>query len=264
MQATERYTPGYSDLAVQYMRRRHAERDAAFVLPNLHSGMRLLDCGCGPGTITRGLARTVSPGTVVGIDCDHSQVLLTQRSIAEEPTSHLWVSTASLYALPFANRTFDAVFSHALFEHLADPLKGLREIYRVLRPGGIAAISSPDWNGTLVAPPDASVQETIKLFTQMQQDNHGNPFAGSRLGEWLKAAGFASIRLSARYDCYEDPSLIIRLMGERLKSRHHDAANGQSSDGNLERLLNAAEEWSTSPGVLFAQAFGEAIASVPD
>jgi ubiquinone/menaquinone biosynthesis C-methylase UbiE len=48
----ETYTPGYSEVAVRYMSRRHAARDAAFLLPRLKPGMALLDCACGPGTIT--------------------------------------------------------------------------------------------------------------------------------------------------------------------------------------------------------------------
>jgi SAM-dependent methyltransferase len=158
---------------------------------------------------------------------------------------------------------FDVVFAHALFEHLSDPLKALREVYRVLRPAGIAAISSPDWTGTLVAPPDSAVREVIRRFTQLQQDNQGNPYAGTRLGEWLGAAGFVGMRLSARYDCYENPGLILQLMRERLKGSSQTGEDGCASDESLTRLFAAGEQWSRRPGALFAQAFIEATASVP-
>jgi ubiquinone/menaquinone biosynthesis C-methylase UbiE len=48
------------------MGQRTAEIHAAFFLPYLESGMKVLDCGCGPGTITNGLARAVSPGETSG------------------------------------------------------------------------------------------------------------------------------------------------------------------------------------------------------
>ena len=50
------------------MARRLAVRDAEFLLPYLKPGLRLLDLGCGPGSITIGLAGIVAPGEVVGVD----------------------------------------------------------------------------------------------------------------------------------------------------------------------------------------------------
>jgi ubiquinone/menaquinone biosynthesis C-methylase UbiE len=50
--------------------RRTAAREGAFFLPHLRPGMRVLDCGCGPGSITVGLAAAVAPGQAVGIDLE--------------------------------------------------------------------------------------------------------------------------------------------------------------------------------------------------
>jgi SAM-dependent methyltransferase len=59
---------GYDSPAVQ---EHHVERSASpqadFFMPHIESGMSLLDCGCGPGTITLGLADAISPGQAVGI-----------------------------------------------------------------------------------------------------------------------------------------------------------------------------------------------------
>jgi SAM-dependent methyltransferase len=60
--ALDGYAPGYSHDALEMMTSRTAEGRAAFFLSWLAPGMRVLDAGCGPGTITRGLARAVMPG----------------------------------------------------------------------------------------------------------------------------------------------------------------------------------------------------------
>ena len=53
---------------------RTASQEAAFFLPSLRPGIRVLDLGCGPGSITLGLAEAVAPGEVVGVDFQPSQV----------------------------------------------------------------------------------------------------------------------------------------------------------------------------------------------
>ena len=71
---TSEYTMGYSEEFLQLLDRRSAETHAAYLLPHLQSGFRVLDFGCGPGTVTVGLARAVEPGEVHGIDMEESQI----------------------------------------------------------------------------------------------------------------------------------------------------------------------------------------------
>ena len=61
----EQYTMGYGPAATMIMGLRTAQAHAAFFLPHLKPGMNLLDCGCGPGTITLSVSQVVSPGNVV-------------------------------------------------------------------------------------------------------------------------------------------------------------------------------------------------------
>src|SRR5262249_59558097 len=64
----ERYTHGHHESVVAQHRKRTAAEAAGFLLPHLRAGMRLLDVGCGPGSITLGLAEAVAPGEVVAGD----------------------------------------------------------------------------------------------------------------------------------------------------------------------------------------------------
>ena len=80
--AESSYTMGYSEEFLQLLHRRNAERHAAYLLPHLRPSLRVLDFGCGPGTISVGLARAVEPGELHGIDMEESQIGLA-RSAAE-------------------------------------------------------------------------------------------------------------------------------------------------------------------------------------
>jgi 2-polyprenyl-3-methyl-5-hydroxy-6-metoxy-1,4-benzoquinol methylase len=72
---------GYSAPIVKVMASRTAEREGAFFLAHLQLGMRVLDVGCGPGTITLGLARAAASAEVVGIDVDQSQIDAARRPL---------------------------------------------------------------------------------------------------------------------------------------------------------------------------------------
>ena len=70
----EKYIHDYSDEFMRILLSRTAENEAAFFLPYLHSNMNVIDCGCGPGSITIDFSKIVEPGIVTGIDIDESQI----------------------------------------------------------------------------------------------------------------------------------------------------------------------------------------------
>src|SRR5437870_3093703 len=80
---------------------RTAADQAEFFLPYLHSGMRLLDCGSGPGSITLDLAETVAPGEVVGIDLQPWQVELARALAIERGVGNVRFEVGDIYHLPF-------------------------------------------------------------------------------------------------------------------------------------------------------------------
>ena len=129
--------------------RRSAGKEAAFFLPQLRPGMRLLDCGCGPGSITLGLAAAVAPAPVVGVDLNAADIAAARALATRRGVSNVSFVVASVYALPFPDATFDAAFAHALLQHLGEPGRALKEVRRVLRPGGVAGLSDADYGSAL-------------------------------------------------------------------------------------------------------------------
>lgn len=93
-------TPG---LSKDYLART-ANRQAAFLLPYLRQGMDLLDVGCGPGTITLGLARLVSPGHAIVIDHDRQNIQTARASAFERGDNECDISFGRCPLPPFQGR----------------------------------------------------------------------------------------------------------------------------------------------------------------
>eukprot|EP01031_Cornospumella_fuschlensis_P049706 gene49706-60847_t len=183
------------------MSRRTAGTHAAFALPFFLPGMRILDCACGPGSITLGIAEKVMLGSVVGIDMGGAQ-LVDARERARRLGVRAEFQEANVYELPFQASSFDGVFSHALFEHLAAPQEALKELYRVLKPGGFIALRSPDWGGFVLQPLDPDLAQTLVAYQDLQRASGGDVYAGRKLPAWLAEAGFKYVVPSASYEIY--------------------------------------------------------------
>jgi SAM-dependent methyltransferase len=239
----ETYTPGYSEAAASFMVRRRLEPNGAFFLPHLRPGITVLDCGCGPGTITRDIAARIAPGRVIGLDFSAAQVELAVREARAANIRNIEFREGSAYSLPFADASLDAVFSHALLEHLTDPDKAVAEFLRVLKPGGALGVCTPDWGGFLLTPPSEKLLLVFEAYKALQNGNGGDVYCGRKLGMYLERAGFIDIELHARYENY-DP---LTTIGDFLAVNHDEA--GEPKHAAVWR------EWGRQPNGMFAQAW---------
>jgi ubiquinone/menaquinone biosynthesis C-methylase UbiE len=130
----ETYTHGHHESVLRSHTWRTIENSAAYLLPHLRPGLDVLDAGCGPGTITAGLALRVAPGTVLGVDSS-GDVLEAARA-ATKHLGNVRFEPGDVYRLECEDDRFDVVHAHQLLQHLADPVAALREMRRVCKPGG--------------------------------------------------------------------------------------------------------------------------------
>ncbi len=103
----------------------------------------ILDMPCGRGFYLN-MFRYVSQCKLVGAELDAEIIDKARRNVGHLPDVAL--NRANIYALPYPDSTFDAVILSEILEHIDDDVAGLREIYRVLKPGGVVAITVPNAN----------------------------------------------------------------------------------------------------------------------
>lgn len=101
----------------------------------LPSDARVLDVGCGSGWASRLIAQKAERGRVVGIDIADEMIKLSQESSRDFPNAEFQIASAE--KLPFANGEFTHAFSMESLYYYGDMSRALREIHRVLAPGGL-------------------------------------------------------------------------------------------------------------------------------
>jgi ubiquinone/menaquinone biosynthesis C-methylase UbiE len=241
--------------------RRTAERNAAFLLPHLKPGMVLLDAGCGPGSMTVGLARAVAPGEAVGIDTSAESIAAARAHGEASGCANVRFDVADVCALPFADATFDAAFAHALLQHLPFPLDALTEIRRVVKPGGVIGVADADFDGSIFAPESDAIARGTEIMRRMRR----NPHIGKHLRELLHEAGFVRTVGSATARAQGDVSSVA-LDGE-WSARYFEAepliaraeAQGWATRVEMRDIAEAWRAWSRDPGAFTAAFWCEAV-----
>jgi ubiquinone/menaquinone biosynthesis C-methylase UbiE len=122
---------------------------AAVAELGLREGDRVLDAGCGTGRALPPLRAAVGPsGVVVGADLTPAMLEAAVRAGRDRDGRLLLADVA---ALPLRSRSLDGVFGAGLISHLPRPAENLRELARVVRPGGVLALFHPIGRAALAA-----------------------------------------------------------------------------------------------------------------
>ncbi len=119
------------------------------------------------------------------------------KAAADFPRDNLTFTTGDVYALDFPDATFDVVHAHQVLQHLTDPVRALREMRRVTRPGGLIAARDGDY-GAMVWYPDLPVlDEWRQLYRRVARAAGGEPDSGRMLHAWARQAGLTDVRRSS-------------------------------------------------------------------
>ena len=264
----ERYTHGYHPAIVGSYTRRSAETCAAFLLPHLGADAAVLDVGCGPGTITVGLARRA--GRVVGLDTSAEMVEAASEFAARERVSNVTFEVGSAYELPFGDGSFDVACAHQVLQHLSDPVAALREFRRVLRPGGLVAVRDSDYATMIHAPVEPAIERWLDLYHKVHAANGGEPDAGRHLLSWVLEAGYVEPIVTSGATTFADAEgrahwggmWAVRVTDSDFAD--HAVSGGFATPADLTEISTAFTRWTAQPDGFWAWLNGEVLAKTPN
>ncbi len=170
----------------------------------LKPGMNVLDIACGPGFISCELAKTVESGTVTGVDISEELVFVAQQAKASEKVTNVSFRLGNVYELDLPENAFDFVYARFVFQHLEKPQLALKNILRVLKPGGVLCVLDVDDNWTSFAPESDAFVKFIRKAGAGQKRKGGNRLIGSQLFGLLSEAGFKNVSTKIRPITTED------------------------------------------------------------
>lgn len=166
--------------------------DEAFVaFLDAPPGSAVLDVGSGLGNVARRLALRVPGSEVWGVEKSAEQLARAPRDVP-----NLRFRQGDAHSLPFDEGRFDVACCRYLLEHVSDPVSVLREMRRVLKPGGKAFVQENDILCNALDPPCPAFEGVWQQFARLQELLGGDALIGRKLYRLMREAGFADVRLS--------------------------------------------------------------------
>ncbi|GAA2274563.1 methyltransferase domain-containing protein [Nonomuraea roseoviolacea subsp. roseoviolacea] len=255
------YTHGHHESVLRSHRWRTAENSAAYLLPHLKPHMTLLDVGSGPGTITADLAARV--GHVTASEVTVEALELARAELAARGVANAAFAVADAHALDFPDDTFCVVHAHQVLQHVGDPVRALREMRRVTKPGGFVAARDSDYTAFAWYPQIPVLDDWMALYQRMARGNGGEPDAGRRLLSWARAAGFEDVTATSSTWCFATPEdrawwggmWAERILGSAMADQA--LATGAATRDDLLRMADGWREWAADGDGWFSVLHGE-------
>jgi SAM-dependent methyltransferase len=163
----------------------------------LSPGMTCLDLGCGGGDVTLQLATSVGPqGQVIGVDMDEIKLDLARKVASQARLDNVRFHRLNVQDWVEESQ-YDCIYSRFLLTHLADPLRVLRQMWRAIRPGGLAVVEDIDFGGCFCYPQCAGFDAYVRLYRAAARRQGADADIGPKLYGMLLNAGWRDVKVNA-------------------------------------------------------------------
>jgi SAM-dependent methyltransferase len=251
------------------METRSAREYADFVLPSIRPGDRVLDVGCGPGSISVGMAAVAA--SVTGVDLDDAEFAEAREYAKSKQITNVTFVEGSIYNLEFPDASFDVCTCFSMLEVVERPLEGLLDVSRVLKPGGVLAASSIEYGGLILEGPGEPLLRRFYDLRLQIYEAQGDvwPNRGRQLRGLLIGAGCTDVEATTTYFSYGTEERV-RSFGLRQAADCREdwyveslAKYGLADSAEIDELERAWLAWSESPDAFVAFAWGRATGRRP-
>ena len=245
------YTSGHTPAVLRTHGWRTVANSAQYIQGHLRPNMKILDVGCGPGSITVDLATYVPQGHVTGVENVEAPLTAARAHAAERGVKNVDFMIGDAFSLPFPDHTFDLTHAHQVLQHTGDPIRTLREMRRVTKHGGLVACREGD-HGTWVWYPDSTgLTGFHRVVEQLGYADGREPRAGRRLHVWAREAGFdpAQVITSTGTWCFytrAEREYWGGSMGKRVLDPgfiESAVGGGFAERGDLDKFAQAWGDW---------------------
>lgn len=163
---------------------------------NFKGCKNLLEVGCGVGAQTEILLERFPKLKITGIDASEMQLQQAQKHLSKHiKAKKVSLSLQNALKMNLKNNSFDSAFLCWFLEHVPNPAKVLKEVHRTMKKNGVIYCTEVQNASFFVDPYSPMILNYWFHFNDVQWLMGGDPFAGSKLGNWLKEAGFRKIEV---------------------------------------------------------------------
>jgi ubiquinone/menaquinone biosynthesis C-methylase UbiE len=246
MASKSAYATDHSESVLASHRWRTLKNSAEYVIPYLKPGLKVLDVGCGPGSITVDFARYIPDGAITGIEVEASPLEEGRKLADTEGIKNVQFEVGDAQNLAYEDNTFDLVHSHQVLQHLPDPVKALSEMRRVVKPGGIVAARTSSISS--IYPESEGLKMFENILLRVSRDKGGNPHPGNHIHVWARQAGFDMNRItrSAGAWCFSTPEERAYWGGNNANRIQYSGFAKNALEGGYatkEQLAQIAAAW---------------------
>ncbi|HEX2856893.1 MAG TPA: methyltransferase domain-containing protein [Propionibacteriaceae bacterium] len=266
----DRYSHGHQPSVLASHAARTAENSCAYFLDRVHEGHRVLDVGCGPGSVSLDLAERVGPqGLVVGVDFSADAIAAARAAAAARGDRATRFVVGDLFDLDLEPGSFDIVHAHQVLQHLADPVAALTALARYCKPGGIIAARDADYGAMAWYPEFDGLDQWRDTYCAGARSAGAEPCAGRRLRAWFHAAGLDVVVAGSStwtYATTDETAWWGDSQADRVLTSNF-AARAAEQGLPADRIAEIAADWRAwgrHPDAWFVVPHGEVIAERGD